>query len=106
MNGGPGCSSLAGMFSELGPFVVDEKQQITLNPYAWNKLANVIYMEQPAGVGFSYPAGPTNDSVAASDAYDGIQQFFFCFTLKPNLESFISRVRAMVATTCPTWCTK
>jgi len=76
MNGGPGCSSLAGMFSELGPFVVDSKQQITLNPYAWNKVANVIYMEQPAGVGFSYPAGPTNDSVAAADGYDGIQQFF------------------------------
>jgi carboxypeptidase C (cathepsin A) len=76
MNGGPGCSSLAGMFSELGPFVVDEKQQLSLNPYAWNRIANIIYMEQPAGVGFSYPAMATNDSIAASDAYDGIQQFF------------------------------
>lgn len=76
MNGGPGCSSLMGMFSELGPFVVDEKMQVSLNPYAWNKVANVIYMEQPAGVGFSYPALPTNDTIAASDAYDGIQALF------------------------------
>jgi len=76
MTGGPGCSSLAGMFTELGPFVVDAQQNVSLNQYAWNRVANVIYMEQPAGVGFSYPAMATNDSVASSDAYDGIQEFF------------------------------
>lgn len=83
LNGGPGCSSLLGMFSELGPFVVDENLTVTLNPYAWNQVANVLYMEQPAGVGFSYPAGPTNDTVTAADTYDGLLQFF---ALHPDLQ--------------------
>lgn len=76
LNGGPGCSSLGGMFTELGPFVVDEHKNVSLNEYAWNSVAHVLYMEQPAGVGFSYPAGPTNDSVTASDTYDGLLAFF------------------------------
>ena len=55
LNGGPGCSSVSGMMSELGPYVVDKALNVTLNPYAWNREANVLFVEQPAGVGFSYP---------------------------------------------------
>ena len=44
--------------------------------YAWNKAANVLFMEQPAGVGFSYPSSPTNDSTTASDTYEGLVAFF------------------------------
>lgn len=38
------------MFTELGPYVVGKDQKVTLNPYAWNKIANVLFMEQPAGI--------------------------------------------------------
>ena len=36
------------MFTELGPFVVDATMNVSLNPWSWNKLANVIFVGQPA----------------------------------------------------------
>ncbi|KAG0604170.1 hypothetical protein M758_10G150300 [Ceratodon purpureus] len=55
-NGGPGCSSIAyGFGEELGPFFINPGgQTLRLNPYAGNKLANIVFVESPAGVGFSY----------------------------------------------------
>ncbi|KAK7431293.1 hypothetical protein QQZ08_002064 [Neonectria magnoliae] len=54
LNGGPGCSSLSGLLTENGPFLW---QQGTLSPvpnsYSWTNLTNVIWIEQPVGVGFS-----------------------------------------------------
>jgi hypothetical protein len=52
--GGPGCSSLMAQFQENGPFAVNSPGVVTLNPWAWNRVANVLWIESPAGVGFSY----------------------------------------------------
>ncbi|KAL8171499.1 hypothetical protein V2J09_023303 [Rumex salicifolius] len=56
LNGGPGCSSLAyGAMAELGPFRVhSDGKTLQRNNFAWNKVANVLFVESPAGVGFSY----------------------------------------------------
>jgi carboxypeptidase C (cathepsin A) len=86
-NGGPGCSSLDGYFYEHGPMHVIEPVQNTtgvpplyLNPNRWNRVANVVFLESPAGVGFSYaetPAGTIhNDTSTAEDAYTALTQFF------------------------------
>ncbi|KAI1778554.1 alpha/beta-hydrolase [Hypoxylon cercidicola] len=54
LNGGPGCSSFEGLLQENGPFMW---QYGTLkpvpNPWAWNRLTNVVWVEQPVGTGFS-----------------------------------------------------
>jgi carboxypeptidase C (cathepsin A) len=53
-NGGPGCSGLIGFMTEQGPFRPDINGNLDQNPYAWNKIANMVFLEQPVGVGFSY----------------------------------------------------
>lgn len=60
LNGGPGCSSFDGFVYEHGPFNFEKpKTKGTLpklqpNPYSWSKVSNIIYLDSPAGVGFSY----------------------------------------------------
>ncbi|XP_010545119.1 PREDICTED: serine carboxypeptidase-like 40 [Tarenaya hassleriana] len=56
LNGGPGCSSLGyGAMQEIGPFRVhSDGKTLYRNRYSWNNAANVLFLESPAGVGFSY----------------------------------------------------
>ncbi|KAL8497582.1 hypothetical protein ACS0TY_021063 [Phlomoides rotata] len=56
LNGGPGCSSVAyGASEEIGPFRINKTaSSLYLNKYSWNQEANILFLESPAGVGFSY----------------------------------------------------
>ncbi|EWM30038.1 serine protease family [Nannochloropsis gaditana] len=80
LTGGPGCSSILALLYENGPCTVnDDGKNTTLNPYSWTKHANMLWIDQPAGVGFSYD-GPgdkvtdTEDEVA-EDLYHFLQSF-------------------------------
>lgn len=53
-NGGPGCSSATGLFMELGPCRISDETGPKYFPHSWNNKANVMFVEQPVGVGFSY----------------------------------------------------
>ncbi|XP_062501536.1 uncharacterized protein LOC134178668 [Corticium candelabrum] len=80
LQGGPGCSSLGGLFEELGPFVPFENNTVGLNPYSWNKISNVIFLESPSGVGFSY-SNTTADYIVgdhrtAQDSVTFLVKFF------------------------------
>ncbi|KAK6256639.1 hypothetical protein QUC31_000098 [Theobroma cacao] len=76
LNGGPGCSSFGyGAMQELGPFRVNsDGETLYRNEYAWNNVANVIFLESPAGVGFSYSKNSSDytnvgDRKTAQDSY-------------------------------------
>ncbi|KAI6243482.1 Carboxypeptidase [Aphelenchoides fujianensis] len=81
-NGGPGCSSFTGSFQELGPMYVDANgSAIFENVYSWNSIANVVYLESPIGVGFSYDTTNVNYKQASDDEtalqnYGAIADFF------------------------------
>jgi len=76
LNGGPGCSSLIGLFFEQGPFEIKNQgdTKATLRSVAWNQKANVIFLEQPLGVGFS-DANPADAPQDRKDMQDQFWQF-------------------------------
>lgn len=78
-NGGPGCSGLTGFMTEQGPFHIDAEGSPYTNEYAWNTAANMLFVEQPAGVGFSYSDDhsdyTTGDWQAAHDNFEAINVF-------------------------------
>ncbi|KAH8693079.1 pheromone processing carboxypeptidase KexA [Talaromyces proteolyticus] len=54
LNGGPGCSSMDGALMELGPYRVKSDQSLEYNNGSWNEFANLLFVDQPVGTGFSY----------------------------------------------------
>ena len=97
LNGGPGCSSLNGWATENGPFTIkDNDTNFTENKYSWNKEANILYLESPAGVGFSYIKSKKakdyeiDDVISAEDNFKALQKFFKKFPDLKNNSFYIS----------------
>jgi carboxypeptidase C (cathepsin A) len=82
--GGPGCTSMEGATTEIGPLSLfdikescsggtgkcDYSGQLSTNAYGWNNHANVLFLDQPKSVGFSFGYGSgTQSSVEAADDF-------------------------------------
>jgi carboxypeptidase C (cathepsin A) len=93
-NGGPGCSSLLGALYEHGPFVLNDAfAALIKNKWSWNTKANVLYIESPAQVGFSYMDGkaPTwNDDLVAKLNAKAIREFFETWPEFQGRDTYIS----------------
>ncbi|KAL5172285.1 Serine carboxypeptidase-like 20 [Glycine soja] len=86
LNGGPGCSSFDGFIYEHGPFNFEAAKTrgglptLHLNPYSWSKVSSVIYLDSPAGVGFSYSENKTDyitgDIKTATDSHAFLLKWF------------------------------
>ncbi|GMH12208.1 hypothetical protein Nepgr_014049 [Nepenthes gracilis] len=97
LNGGPGCSSLGnGALQELGPFRVNsDGTTLFRNKYAWNNVANMIFLESPARVGFSYGRNSsiyddTGDKSTAKDAYTFLVNWLERFPHYKSRDFFIT----------------
>eukprot|EP01039_Chlorochromonas_danica_P007629 gene7629-8431_t len=91
MTGGPGCSSQLALLTENGPCAVNDDGVTTKNnPYSWNSNANVIWVDQPAGVGFSYGAKVDhNETAVAEDMYHFVLEFLAAHPEYAKLELYI-----------------
>ncbi|KAL3500964.1 hypothetical protein ACH5RR_035413 [Cinchona calisaya] len=95
LNGGPGCSSLGvGAFSENGPFR-PSGQVLLRNQYSWNREANMLYLESPIGVGFSYSTNSSSyegvtDSITAMDNLVFLHKWLIKFPEYRNRSLFLT----------------
>ena len=54
INGGPGTSSMVGLFQEMGPCSIISNGNVINNPYSWTNASNLLFIDQPVQTGFSY----------------------------------------------------
>ncbi|CAM0957277.1 unnamed protein product [Alopecurus aequalis] len=97
LNGGPGCSSIAyGASEELGAFRITPRGAgLFLNEYRWNKVANILFLDSPAGVGFSYTNTTSDlytsgDNRTAHDSYTFLRKWFEKFPHYKYREFYIA----------------
>lgn len=82
LNGGPGSSSLVGLAFENGPFrlsATDAAIKLVPNDHSWHNLANILYLEQPPGTGYSTAENnnyDTNEASVAQHMLEGLKAFY------------------------------
>ncbi|XP_022774586.1 serine carboxypeptidase-like 25 [Durio zibethinus] len=97
LNGGPGCSSVAyGASEEIGPFRIKKSAAgLYLNKFSWNNVANLLFLETPAGVGFSYSNHSsdlfnTGDNRTAMDSLEFLIRWLDRFPRYKNREVYVT----------------
>ncbi|KAK9943772.1 hypothetical protein M0R45_009369 [Rubus argutus] len=96
LSGGPGCSSIGlGAFTELGPFYPrGDGRGLRKNPSSWNRASNLLFVESPAGVGWSYSNTSsdynTGDASTASDMHTFLLKWYEKFPAFKSRELFLT----------------
>ncbi|XP_014210206.1 venom serine carboxypeptidase-like [Copidosoma floridanum] len=88
MTGGPGSTSMLGLFAENGPFTVTANQTVEMRKHSWTRNHHMLYLDSPVDAGYSFTESDkgfatTSDDVAR-DALAFLTQFFQLF---PELRS-------------------
>jgi len=94
-NGGPGCSSMLGFMQENGPFRIESGgTKFHESEFSWNRETNILYIEQPAGVGYSYCEGikdcTFDDHTSGKDNLNAVLEWYEKFPEFKDNELYIS----------------
>ena len=77
LTGGPGCSSMLALFGENGPCTVTKDgKSTTPNPHSWTNNANMFWIDQPPGAGFSEGDADSGEVEVADDMLGFLIAFF------------------------------
>ena len=93
LNGGPGCSSFIGMLTEIGPVIRDSDSKTFIkNEYSWNKNLNVLFIENPAGVGYTnvIENATYSEETTASGLHAALNNFFNLFENLKDRDFYVS----------------
>ncbi|XP_058729752.1 serine carboxypeptidase-like isoform X2 [Vicia villosa] len=79
LTGGPRCASAFAMFRENGPFQINNDSSLSPSAYGWDKVSNMIFVDQCIGRGYSYSSDKndirTDEISVSNDLYDFMQAF-------------------------------
>ncbi|XP_017877613.1 venom serine carboxypeptidase [Ceratina calcarata] len=94
LQGGPGASSMYGLFMENGPFYVTVNKTLAMRTYSWTKSHNVLYIDNPVGTGFSFTEDEKgyaiNETDVGRDVHTALVQFFQLFPELQSNEFFVT----------------
>ncbi|XP_019167208.1 PREDICTED: serine carboxypeptidase-like 45 [Ipomoea nil] len=96
LGGGHDCSSAAiGMFYENGPFRPTEDGELVKNQFSWNLASNMLYVDTPIGVAFSYSNTSSDykiwsDTMTARENLKFLRKWFIEFSEYRDLDFYIA----------------
>ncbi|XP_053614093.1 venom serine carboxypeptidase-like [Plodia interpunctella] len=82
LQGGPGFSSMVGLFDIMGPLEMQDNQ-VKLRNVTWASNYSLLFIDNPVGAGFSFTADDrgytTNEDAVGGQLYTFLQQFLDVF---------------------------
>ncbi|CAG9566580.1 unnamed protein product [Danaus chrysippus] len=83
LQGGPGATSLAGLFDEMGPFELDNDLNLKKRKYTWTDEFSMVYIDNPVGAGFSFTKHeegyPNNMDMYTENLYTALNQLIVLY---------------------------
>ncbi|XP_042824959.1 probable serine carboxypeptidase CPVL isoform X1 [Panthera tigris] len=83
LQGGPGGSSMFGLFVEHGPYIVTSNMTVSPREFPWTTTFSMLYIDNPVGTGFSFTDDPqgyaVNEDDVARNLYSALTHFFLLF---------------------------
>jgi len=94
LQGGPGASSLYGLFMENGPVYINSENKLSEREFSWNRNLNLLFIDNPVGAGFSFTNSSsgylTNQVDVGKYLFSAVRQFFQLFPELKDNEFYVS----------------